>query len=292
MTSHIVHSMTGFARAQAQGNWGSAVCELRSINHRYLEMSIHLPEALRAAESAIRELIRQHIKRGKIECYVRYQPSSQNEAGMNVNMSLAKQLCQTNEVIAKLLPNPAPVNPMDILRWPGMLEIPELSFEVLEDEIMELLKKGLQDLVDARGREGNELKELFFQRLDAMQVEVARVKEFLPAMMQAQREKLIARFTEAKLELDPTRFEQEIVMFAQRIDITEELDRLATHIGETRRTLKQGGVVGRRLDFLMQELHREANTLGAKSVGVETTHASVALKVLIEQMREQVQNVE
>jgi uncharacterized protein (TIGR00255 family) len=287
-----IHSMTGFARAQVQGDWGLLVCELRSINHRYLEVSVHLPEALRELENAVREQIRHHVKRGKIECYVRYQPSEMEGDRMSINTHFAQQLCRANQTIADLLKSSVVMNTMDILRWPGVLEIPELDLETLEDEMVNLLEKGLTDLVEMRAREGNELKELFIQRLDAMHAEVTKVKVFLPQMMAAQREKLIARFADAKLELDPGRVEQEIVLFAQRIDIAEELDRLITHITETRRILKQGGVAGRRLDFLMQELHREANTLGSKSVGIETTHASVELKVLIEQMREQVQNVE
>jgi uncharacterized protein (TIGR00255 family) len=287
-----IHSMTGFARAQTQGDWGVLICELRSINHRYLEVSVHLPESLRELENAVREQIRHHVKRGKVECYVRYQPSEMESDRMSINAHFAEQLCRANQAVAKLLKDSVYINTMDILRWPGVLEIPELDLETLEDEMTKLLEKGLTDLVEMRAREGNELKELFMQRLDIMHSEVTKVKVFLPQMMTAQREKLIARFADAKLELDPERVEQEIVLFAQRIDIAEELDRLTTHIAETRRILKQGGVAGRRLDFLMQELHREANTLGSKSVGVETTHASVELKVLIEQMREQVQNVE
>ena len=292
MTSNALYSMTGFARAQGQGKWGSATCELRSINHRYLEMSLHLPDTLRELESTIRDQVRDHLKRGKIECYIRYQPSEVQGAEMKINLHLAKQLCEINDTVAKLLKNPATVNTMDVIRWPGILQIEELNFEIIEDEMVKLLEKALHDLADMRAREGEELRKIFFQRLDAMQTEVAKVKDRLPEIMSGQREKLLARFADAKVELDPQRLEQEMVMFTQRIDVTEEIERLATHITETRRVLKQGGMVGRRLDFLMQELHREANTLGSKSVHMDTTRASVELKVLIEQMREQVQNIE
>jgi uncharacterized protein (TIGR00255 family) len=284
--------MTGFARAQGQGNWGSATFEVRSINHRYLEMSIHLPDTLRELESALRDLIRDNIKRGKIECYIRYQPGEAKCAEMKLNHSLAKQLCQVNDEIAGLLKNSGTINTMDIVRWPGILQIEELDFEVIEDAMIKLMQKALQDLSAMRAREGDELRKIFFQRLDAMEVEVAKAKARIPDILNSQREKLMARFADAKVELDPVRLEQEMVLFTQRIDVTEEIERLATHISETRRLLKQGGMIGRRLDFLMQELHREANTLGSKSAHLDTTRASVELKVLIEQMREQVQNVE
>lgn len=292
MTANSLYSMTGFARAQGQGSWGMLTCELRSINHRYLEMGLHLPEILRELESAVREQIRSHIKRGKVECYIRYQPGEVKNSKMNINIHLAKQLCQVNDEISKLLKNPAPVDTMDVVRWPGILQVEELHLETIEDEITKLMENALADLAKMRAREGDELRKLFLQRLDAMQEELVKVKDRIPDIMIGQREKLLTRFRDAKLELDPERLEQEMVLFTQRIDVTEEIERLAAHMQETRRVLKQGGMVGRRLDFLMQELHREANTLGAKSVHLDTTRASVELKVLIEQMREQVQNVE
>lgn len=288
----MIQSMTAFARVQAQGKWGSAVCELRSINHRYLEIVIRAPETLHELESAMRERIREHIKRGKIECYLRYQPGDVAGTEITINTHLAQELCKANETIAQYLKQPAPVQTMEILHWPGILQIAEVDLEAIEDEILKLLDKGLEDLIAARAREGAELKQLFLQRLEAMKIETAKVRQHMPEILTAQRERLMTRFKEAKLELDSARLEQELVMFAQKIDISEELERIDTHISEVRRVLKQGGLVGRRLDFLMQELNREANTLGAKSVDVDTTRASVELKVLIEQVREQVQNVE
>ncbi len=289
----MIQSMTAFARTQGQGEWGNAVCELRSINHRYLELSLKLPETLHALEMPIRECIRDHVKRGKIECYLRFQPSDVAGADMiTINHHLAEQLCRANEIIAQKLKQPGLINPMDILRWPGILQIAEMDLEVIQDQVLLLLEKALQELVAARAREGEELKQLFLQRLENMKVEVAKVRQHMPEILTCQRERLIARFSDAKLELNAERLEQEIVLFAQKTDVMEELDRIDAHISEVRRILKHGGVSGRRLDFLMQELHREANTLGAKSTDVDTTRASVELKVLIEQIREQVQNIE
>lgn len=288
----MIQSMTAFARAQGQGSWGTAVCELRSINHRYLELVVRLPETLHALEAAMRECIRDYIKRGKVECHLRYQPGDVTGAEITINTHLAERLCKANEAIEHLLRNPAPVHTMDILHWPGILQIAEIDLEAIQDQVIVLLENGLKDLVAARAREGDELKQLFLQRLEGMKTEVARVRQHMPEILAQQRERLANRFRDAKLELDSGRLEQEIVMFAQKIDVSEELERIDAHISEVRRILKQGGVVGRRLDFLMQELNREANTLGAKSADVDTTRASVELKVLIEQIREQVQNVE
>lgn len=287
----MIQSMTAFSRIQGQGDWGSVVCELRSINHRYLEMVLRLPETLHALEAPMRECIRHHIKRGKIECHLRFQ-ASDTRGDISINHALADQLCHASEIISQKLKSPAPINAMDILHWPGIFQMAEIDLEVIQDQVILLLEKGLQDLVAARAREGDELKQLFLQRLEQMKAEVVKVREHMPRILSFQRERLIARFSDAKLELDADRLEQEIVLFAQKIDVMEELDRIDAHISEVRRILKHGGMSGRRLDFLMQELHREANTLGAKSADVDTTRASVELKVLIEQMREQVQNVE
>jgi uncharacterized protein (TIGR00255 family) len=288
----MVQSMTAFARTQSQTHVGHIVCEVRSINHRYLEFSLRLPDMCHALESSIRERIRHHVKRGKVECLLRYQPSETHDVDMRVNTELAKKIVRANEAIGELLRNPAPINPVDILQWPGILQMTEVDEEAIHQEVLTLLEAALQDLVDARCREGDQLRDLFLQRLDNMTQTLTQVRERMPAILLGQRERLITRFREAHLQLDTTRLEQELVMFAQKIDITEEIERLETHIAEVRRILKQEGSMGRRLDFLMQELNREANTLGAKSVDTDTTRASVELKVLIEQMREQVQNVE
>lgn len=289
----MIQSMTAFSRAQTQGSWGSAVCELRSINHRYLEIFIRSSESLHGLEVLMRERIREFVKRGKIECHMRYVGSDNLHTDFSINTNLVAQLTRANEKIGELLVHDlAPINPLEVLRWPGVLQVTEIEFETIQDEILNLLEKALKDLVAAREREGEELNKIFLQRLDEMKIEVDKARTRIPTILNEQREKLMTRFRDAKLELDSNRLEQEMVMFAQKIDVTEEIERIDTHISEVRRVLKQGGVVGRRLDFLMQELNREANTLGSKSVDLETTRVSVELKVLIEQIREQVQNVE
>lgn len=288
----MIQSMTAFARTQSQGDFGIAICEIRSINHRYLDVFVRLPEQLQALESPVRERVRQHLQRGKVECFFRYHPSEATSQSMQVNQGLAKELCDATTAISGLLKNPAPTDPIRILQWPGVLQIDDLDVQAIQKEILTLVEKALKDLIAARAREGAELKVLFLQRLESMKLELAKVRKRMPDILKAQRERLSKRFSEAKLELEETRLAQEMILFSQRSDVSEELDRLDAHISEVRRLLKEGGVLGRRLDFLMQELHREANTLGAKSVDVDTTRASVELKVLIEQMREQVQNVE
>lgn len=288
----MIYSMTAFARGQEEGSWGSLVCEIRSINHRYLEMSLYLPDALRAMEMPLRELIREQVKRGKIECSLRYQHNSDPEQVVSINARLAQALCQASENIATYLKNAAPIYPTDILRFPGVLETRETDLTVLQKYVMHLVEATLKELVTVRQREGEELKQLFLQRMDAILKEVTKVKENLPRVLAHQRERLQKRFTEVKLELDSARLEQEMVMFAQKIDVAEEIERIETHVSEVRRVLKEGGMVGRRLDFLLQELNREANTLGSKSVDAVLTHAAVEIKVLIEQVREQVQNIE
>lgn len=288
----MIYSMTAFARGQEQGEWGSLVCEIRSINHRYLEASLYLPEALRALEMPLRDVIREQIKRGKIECSLRYQHATAPEHTVTINAPLAQALCHASEKIASYMQQAAPVYPTDILRFPGVIETRETDLNALQKHVLHTVKKTLQDLVSVRQREGEELKQLFLQRMNAILQEVVKVKDNLPRVIAYQRERLQKRFAEAKLELDPLRLEQEMVVFAQKIDVAEEIDRIETHVAEVRRVLQEGGMVGRRLDFLLQELNREANTLGSKSVDAVLAHAAVEIKVLIEQVREQVQNIE
>lgn len=288
----MIQSMTAFARAQIQGNYGSILCECRSINHRYLELSLRLPDVFHELEGRMRERVRQHIQRGKVECLVRYQPANAADTDMTVNHDLLKKLLHTHESIAALLKNPAPINPTHLLQWPGVLQMPEADISSIQEQVLAVLETTLLDLVQARYREGKTLQQLLLQRLDAMVLELEKVRVRLPDILRGQRERLLTRFTEANVSCDSLRLEQELVLYAQKIDISEELDRIETHIAEVRRILAKGEAMGRRLDFLMQELNREANTLGSKSVDSETTKASVELKVLIEQMREQVQNIE
>ncbi len=288
----MIYSMTAFARNQIQSNVGNLVCEIRSINHRYLEVSLHLSDAVRSLETPIREAIRQFVKRGKVECVIRYQAAAKDDMAFKLNTNLARALCRSTEEIAGLMAITAPVSPAEILRFPGVLETAEADANQLQDELLPLMHKTLEDLLSARGREGEELKQIFLQRMELMQVQINLVKESLPRVLLEQRERLLKRFADAKVELEPGRLEHEMVLFAQRMDVAEEIDRLETHLHEFRRILKEGGLVGRRLDFLSQELNREANTLGSKSMDSVLTHAAVEIKVLIEQVREQVQNVE
>ena len=288
----MIHSMTAFARGQSQGAWGSAVCELKSVNHRYLEIRVHLPDALHELEQLMHEYLRKHLKRGKIECYFRFQPGELSDRPIQINSALAKRLIQANQEIAQWCSGMATVNPMDILHWPGVIQTPEVSHEGLQQNMLSLLEASVQELIATRQREGAELKLIFLQRLASISHELAKAKASIPGILSHQRERLLKHFKDAQIEMDKQRLEQEMVMFTQKMDVTEEIERIETHVLEVRRVLEEGGLIGRRLDFLMQELNREANTLGAKSVDVETTHASLEMKVLIEQLREQMQNVE
>lgn len=288
----MIHSMTAFARAQSQGPWGSAVCELKSVNHRYLEIRVHLPDSLYELEQPMHEYLRQNLKRGKLECYFRFQAAEAGDKPIQINHVLAKRLIEANEEIAKFFPETVVINPMNILQWPGVIQAREENLEGVHKEMMSLLETAVKDFLATRLREGDDLKNIFMQRLDGLKAEAEKAKERIPAILQHQRERLLKHFSDVQLEMDKQRLEQEMVMFTQKIDVIEEIERIETHVAEVRRVLKQGGAVGRRLDFLMQELNREANTLGSKSVDVETTRASLEMKVLIEQLREQMQNVE
>lgn len=286
-------SMTAFARIENQTHWGNIVCELRSVNHRYLDLSLRLPEIFYPFEMQIREQIRRDIQRGKVELYLRIKTEEMVNTEIRINRSLVTALYQATSAVNELFHlKTNQINALEILNWPGVLMVAKIDMEQAQKDITEMLEKLLIEFAAVRAREGQELKKLFLERLEKMQIQLRTVRDHLPEIELAQRNKLIERFHLAKVELEPSRLEQELVLFAQKIDVSEELDRLSAHITEVTRVLNTEGAVGRRLDFLMQELNREANTLGAKSVNVATTRASVELKVLIEQMREQVQNVE
>ena len=288
----MIRSMTAFARQERQGDWGTLTLELRSVNHRYLEVHPRLSDEVRSWESLIRERINARLGRGKVECNLRYQAPSMSEKEVVINKQLADALAHATRTIDGLIYNPAPVSAMDILRWPGVLQSRLVDEEVLKQEVLSVLDSGLDELIETREREGEKVKAHLLERCQGIDTVVAQVQVLLPEILQAQRDKLRSRLTELKAELDADRLEQEIVILAQKMDVDEELSRLSTHVTEVRRVLEQDQPVGRRLDFLMQELNREANTLGSKSIHSETTRASVELKVLIEQMREQVQNIE
>ena len=287
----MVHSMTAFDRTERAGTHGTLSWELRSVNHRYLEPQLRLPEAFRDLEGSVRDALRQGLSRGKVECTLRFSEETAGKA-LQLDRERAAQLISAAESIAGLIKQPAALNPLEVLAWPGVLVADAADPQAQNVEAMQLFNQALDELKNGRGREGAELAKLLNERLDAMTLEVATLRELVPQMLATQRQKILDRCSEMQVELDPQRLEQELVLLAQKSDVAEELDRLSTHVSEVRRVLKAGGAAGRRLDFLMQELNREANTLGSKAFDPRSTQAAVSLKVLIEQMREQVQNIE
>ena len=288
----MARSMTGFARREARGDFGVLVWEARSVNHRYLDMSLRLPEELRALESECRERIAAQVKRGKLDGQLRFEPAAGGRASLQVDEDRARAVGNALSQVAGIVGASGAVNPAEVLRWPGVVQEPPLDVDSVGRAALKLLDETLADLLAARGREGERTAAMLRERA----VEIARIvgelRKKQGAMLDALREKLRARVEELKTTVDPQRLEQELVMLAQRLDVAEELDRLGSHLKEFENTLKSGEAVGRRLDFLMQEFNREANTLGSKSQDAAITQQVVDLKVLIEQMREQVQNIE
>lgn len=287
----MIHSMTAFARAEQASAHGTLIWEIRSVNHRYLEPHLRLPETFRDLEGAVREALRKGLSRGKVECTLRFAEDATNRS-MQMDSHRASQLIAAAESVAALIKQPAPINPLEVLSWPGVLVGDSADPQALNSAALKLFHNTLTELKNGRQREGEELARLIDERLDAITEETATLRSQVPQMLAAQRQKILDRCAEMRAELDPQRIEQELVLLAQKSDVAEELDRLGTHVGEVRRVLKAGGAAGRRLDFLMQELNREANTLGSKAFDTRSTQAAVNLKVLIEQMREQVQNIE
>jgi uncharacterized protein (TIGR00255 family) len=285
--------MTGFARREAKLPWGTAVWEIRSVNHRYLEPSFRLPEDFRELEPDLRDAMRKALQRGKVEASLSIQWEQEGESELGINLNRVAQLSKAAQQINSLLgAAAAPINALDILRYPGVLQKQELDRDAMQSAVLELFNSALEGLIEHRTREGYELEQLILQRLDSVSSQVVKVRARMPEILSAQREKLQTKLASLQIDLDPERLEQEIVLLAQKADVDEELDRLDTHVIEIKRSLKQSDSLGRRLDFLMQELNREANTLSSKSIVSDTTQAAVELKVLIEQMREQVQNIE
>lgn len=288
----MIRSMTAFARSERTEAWGSAYWELRSVNNRYLDVTPRLPEEARAIESAIRERVRGRLARGKVDCTLRLTLGASNDASLTLNLDLAKRVAEATREIDALLHDPARVSAVDVLRWPGVVQTEAPDVDTLGSAVLELLDEALGELVATREREGQAIHALIAARCDEIQDIVVTVRKRLPGILDACRERLRERLAEFKEQLNEERIEAEIAMLAQKTDVAEELDRLEAHVKEVRRVLDKEEPAGRRLDFLMQELNREANTLGSKSIDTETTRASVDLKVLIEQMREQIQNVE
>ena len=287
----MIYSMTAFARLEVKKDWGDAVWEIRSVNQRYLENFFRLPEQFRVLENTLREKLRQSLTRGKIECSLRIETKKQTNAELNLNKELANQVIQSLQWI-KAQAGEGEINLTDVLRYPGVVEAQEQDLDAISQDLLTAFDDLLTDFIAMRGREGEKLNDIIQQRLDAIAVEADKVRSQMPAVLQWQRERLLQRFEDAQINLDPQRVEQEMILLAQRVDVAEELDRLQMHVKETTNILKKGGAVGRKLDFMMQELNRESNTLASKSINADITASAVELKVLIEQMREQIQNLE
>jgi TIGR00255 family protein len=287
----MIYSMTAFARLEIKKDWGDAVWEMRSVNQRYLENYFRLPEQFRSLENTLREKLRQNLTRGKIECALRIESKKSANAVLNLNKELADQVIQSLRWL-KAQAGEGEINLTEVLRYPGVVEAQEEDLDVISQDLLLAFDELLHDFIAMRGREGEKLQGIIQQRLDAISIEADKVRGQMPAVLQWQRERLLQRFEEAQINLDPQRVEQEMILLAQRVDVAEELDRLQMHVKETANILKKGGAVGRKLDFMMQELNRESNTLASKSINADITASAVELKVLIEQMREQIQNLE
>lgn len=288
----MTQSMTAFARQQAEFDWGTLVWEIRSVNHRYLEASIRMPESLRDAEIPCRDLLRAALKRGKVDAQLKFSPNL-GAASIQLNTEQLQQLKTAEQEIATHFPQLSQPSALDILRWPGMIQdAREEDAALIAPALLALFRQCLEALQEQRAKEGEQLKGFIIQRLNSIGRIVAEIKQAMPQILEAQRNKLKDSLYELLENLDETRLEQEIVMLAQKADISEETDRLEAHLLEIRNILEQDDAIGRKLDFLMQELNREANTICSKSVVINTTFNAVELKVLIEQMREQIQNIE
>jgi uncharacterized protein (TIGR00255 family) len=284
-------SMTAFARNTVDFSWGSVSCELRSVNHRFLETGFRLPETMREVEMQLREIARKKLTRGKVDIALQV-AFNNNDAAVSADMVLAKRYIDIAEQMANELQNPAPISPLEIMRWPGILKDQDVESQSLHKAAIQTFNETVDQLLESRQREGDKLAEMIEQRLSGIETQLAIVRENLPTILEHQRTRLNEKLESLRAQVDEDRLEQEMVIISNRADVDEELDRLEAHISEIRRVLNSSESIGRRLDFLMQELNREANTLGSKSIAGVTTQASVELKVLIEQMREQIQNIE
>jgi len=287
----MARSMTAFARCTIDFDWGSVTCELRSVNHRFLETGFRLPDSLRAIEMPLREIARKKLVRGKVDCSLQL-AFNNTDANLEADLELAKRYIAIAETIAAELQAPAAISPLDIMRWPGILKEQQVAADALQEAASETFNATVEQLLEGRQREGDKLAEMIELRLQGIEEQLEVVRANLSNILSDQRKRLIQKLNDLKEQFDADRLEQEMVIIANRSDVDEELDRLEAHISEIRRVLKGSESIGRRLDFLMQELNREANTVGSKSIAGVTTQASVDLKVLIEQMREQIQNIE
>jgi uncharacterized protein (TIGR00255 family) len=288
----MISSMTGFAAAAHESAQGSIGVELKTVNHRYLEFQVRIPEELRPLEGAMREAVAARLTRGKVDCRVTYTPVSTAARSLVPDAQAMESLHAASDAVRRRFPEARPLSVSEVLHWPGVLADESISPDRLKDEVLGLLGRAIAELDASRMREGGKLEAVLRERLDGMARLVKDAQPLMPGAVKAFQDKLAAKLAEAGASPSDERVHQEVVLYAARIDVDEELQRLVTHISEFRRVLDKGGACGKRLDFLCQELNREANTLGSKSVANEMTRISVELKVLIEQMREQVQNIE
>jgi uncharacterized protein (TIGR00255 family) len=288
----MIASMTGFARRETTAAWGTLVCELRSVNHRFLETGFRLPDELRAAETELRARLARQLRRGKIDCTISYRRAPGAGSALEVDPVALERLLAAAHLVTRALREPATMSVLEVLRWPGVLREDNSSAEELQAAAHALFSATLEELQAARAREGARLRELLEQRCGGLEALIADVRSRLPEVQTRMRARLDERLAELAVSVDRERLEQELALLAQRLDVDEELERLSGHVAEVRRIVGGSEPAGRRLDFLMQELNREANTLSSKSQDLETTRSAVDMKVLIEQMREQVQNAE
>ncbi len=288
----MILSMTGYASESAEWPGLALTVELRSVNHRYLDLSLRMPDELRLLEPAIRERIAAELKRGKVECRISLARPVAGSSSLAVDAGRIAELARAGAEVARLVPGIAPLTTAEVLRWPGVVAETSVPAEALAARVHELVNQALSDLAASRAREGDKIKAMLTGACDAILAQVQRVAPRIPAIQAAYMDKLGAKLREIGADAGDERMKQELALFATKVDVAEEVERLKTHVGEVKRVLNAGGAAGKRLDFLAQELHREANTLGSKSVDAELSNVSLELKVLIEQMREQVQNIE
>ncbi len=288
----MIYSMTGYAVAGAELASGALNVELRSVNHRYLDIQFRIPDELRPLEAGLREKTGARIGRGKVEVRIAISKSAVSQSNLEIDRALLGQLARLDAQVKDVLPEAQSLSVAEVLRWPGLLGDDGFVLDDLQEACARLLDRALDDLAATRGREGEKLKNLLLERVTSMETLVGQLAPRMPQLVSSYREKLAARLRDAMVSLDDERLKQELVLFASKIDVDEELSRLTAHFSEIRRILEKGGAAGKRLDFLMQELNREANTLGSKSADLDFSQTSMNLKVLIEQMREQIQNIE
>jgi uncharacterized protein (TIGR00255 family) len=284
--------MTGHARAETRAPWGALAIEIRSVNQRFLDLSVRLPDALRFLEADIRQAIGKRISRGKLDINFYFNPEAASNTEVSVNTDLLKALDEAMNQVHMTMPGVLSPNALNVLQYPGVVQQPELAQDDVKADVLVLLEKALDQLIESRSAEGERLAAMILERCETIAGYAQQVREVVPQIREAMEERLRKRLDQIDVEINEGRIEQELVMFAQKADVDEEVDRLESHITAVKQALKSKQPVGRKLDFLMQEFTREANTLGSKSQGIETTNISVELKVLIEQMREQVQNIE